>query len=68
MPALNTRLEQADGNIIDVPITHEMQQRVSSQGVLRLQFQFADAVTPKQFGIGQDARVLALGLKTLTVN
>jgi hypothetical protein len=45
-----------------------MQQRVSSQGVLRLQFQFADAVTPKQFGIGQDARVLALGLKTLTVN
>ncbi|WP_282410564.1 DUF6311 domain-containing protein [Pseudomonas sp. PS02303] len=68
LPALNAQLEQADGNIIDVRLTAEMQQRVSSQGVLSLQLQFADAVSPKQFGIGQDERKLALGLKTLTVN
>lgn len=68
LPATNTQLEQADGNVIDIPLTAEMQQRVSSQGVVRLQLQFADAVSPKQFGLGQDVRQLALGLKTLTVN
>ncbi|QAY84707.1 DUF6311 domain-containing protein [Pseudomonas arsenicoxydans] len=68
LPALNVQLEQADGNVIDVRLTTEMQERVSRQGVLSLQLQFADAVSPKQFGIGQDARQLALGLKTLTVN
>ncbi|MGW8465253.1 DUF6311 domain-containing protein [Pseudomonas sp. CLCA07] len=68
LTAMNVGLEQADDNTIDVPLTAEMQARVASQGVLRLQFQFADAVTPKQFGMGPDARVLALGLKTLTVN
>ncbi|WP_162556186.1 DUF6311 domain-containing protein [Pseudomonas sp. 31-12] len=68
LPATNTELEQADGNVIDVPLTTEMQQRVSSQGVVRLQLQFADAVSPKQFGLGPDVRQLALGLKALTVN
>ncbi|MGL6242837.1 DUF6311 domain-containing protein [Pseudomonas sp.] len=68
LTATNAQLEQADGNVIDVPLSTEMQQRVSSQGVLRLQLQFADAVSPKQFGLGQDVRQLALGLKTLTVN
>ncbi|MHC8390800.1 DUF6311 domain-containing protein [Pseudomonas sp. MDT2-39-1] len=66
--ALKTQLQQADGNIIDVRLTTEMQERVSSQGVLSLHMQFADAVSPKQFGIGEDARQLAFGLKTLTVN
>lgn len=68
LPAINTVLEQADGNIIDVALTAEMQQRVSSEGVLVLQLQFADAVSPKAFGLGQDVRQLALGLKSLTVN
>ncbi|UVL41793.1 DUF6311 domain-containing protein [Pseudomonas sp. B21-040] len=68
LPAMNTLLEQADGNVIEMPLTTEMQARVASQGVLRLQFQFADAVSPKQFAMGQDVRQLALGLKALTVN
>ncbi|WP_223511399.1 DUF6311 domain-containing protein [Pseudomonas sp. GL-B-19] len=68
VPAVNTRLEQADGNIIDVALTAEMQRRVSSQGVLIVQLQFADAVSPKQFGMGPDVRPLAFGLKSLTVN
>jgi len=68
VPAMNTRLEQADGNIIDVPLTAEMQQQVSSQGVVIVQLQFADAVSPKQFGMGRDVRPLAFGLKSLTVN
>jgi hypothetical protein len=68
MPAITAQLEQADGNLIEIPLTAEMQERVSSQGVLRLQMQFADAVSPKQFGLGPDVRQLALGLKTLTVN
>ncbi|RON20215.1 hypothetical protein BK660_14200 [Pseudomonas brassicacearum] len=68
VPALSTALEQADGNVIDVPLTTEMQQQVASQGVLFLQLQLADAVSPKQLGIGADVRPLALGLKALTVN
>jgi hypothetical protein len=68
MPAMTAQLEQADGNLIEVPLTAEMQERVSRQGVLRLQMQFADAVSPKQFGLGADVRQLALGLKTLTVD
>ncbi|WP_342215472.1 hypothetical protein [Pseudomonas sp. TH31] len=54
--------------MIDVNLTAAMQQSVSKQGMLRLQFQFADAISPLDSGVGQDGRKLAWGLKALTVN
>lgn len=68
LSAMTTVLDKSDGNVIDVNLTEAMQQRVSSQGMLRLQFRFADAVSPSESGVGRDARKLALGLKALTVN
>lgn len=68
LAALTTLLDKTDGNVIDVNLTAAMQQRVSSQGMLRLQFQFADAVSPSESGGSKDPRKLAWGLKALTVN
>jgi hypothetical protein len=68
LAALTTVLDKTDGNVIDVNLTAAMQQRVSSQGMLRLQFQFADAVSPSESGGSKDPRKLAWGLKALTVN
>ncbi|RON55177.1 DUF6311 domain-containing protein [Pseudomonas frederiksbergensis] len=68
LSALTTMLDKADGNVIDVNLTEAMKQRVSSQGMLRLQFQFADAVSPSKSGLSRDPRKLAMGLKALTVN
>lgn len=67
MPALTTQLTQSDNNIIDVPLPPEVQERVSKQGFLKMNLQFADVASPEQFGLGADARELAIGLKTLTI-
>ncbi|SDA89637.1 hypothetical protein SAMN03159443_04287 [Pseudomonas sp. NFACC15-1] len=61
-------LDQSEGNILEIPVTPTMQQRVADQGFLKMQLQFADAISPQQLGLGDDARVLAVGLKAMTVN
>ena len=68
LPASAHTLEKSEGNILEIPVTPSMQQRIAAQGFLRMQLQFADAISPQQLGLGEDARVLALGLKTMTVN
>jgi hypothetical protein len=68
LSAVTTVLDKADGNVIDVNLTEAMKQRVFSEGMLRLQFQFADAVSPSASGLSRDPRKLAMGLKALTVN
>ncbi|MCF4997623.1 hypothetical protein GIW70_18765 [Pseudomonas syringae] len=66
--AMSTMLDKPDGNVIEFNLTPAMRQRIKAQGLLRLQLQFADAVSPQQLGIGDDARKLALGLKSMSVN
>lgn len=51
-----------NGNYIDIPISKkEMEQKI-----LRLQFQFPDAASPTQLGIGNDDRQLAIGFEKAT--
>ncbi|MCX2542002.1 DUF6311 domain-containing protein [Pseudomonas sp. COW5] len=68
LEALTTSLDKADGNTLELSLTPAIRQRIKEEGLLRLQLQFADAISPQQLGMGQDPRKLALGLKTLTVN
>lgn len=51
-----------NGNYIDIPISKkEMEQKT-----LRLQFQFPNAASPTQLGIGNDDRQLAIGFEKAT--
>ncbi|MDD0967459.1 MULTISPECIES: DUF6311 domain-containing protein [Pseudomonas] len=68
LEALTASLDKADGNTLEVSLTPAIRQRIKADGLLRLQLQFADAISPQQLGMGQDPRKLAMGLKTLTVN
>lgn len=68
VPAVVSILDKSDGNVIELSLTPLMQQRVATQGYFRLQLHFANAVSPQQLGLNDDARILAVGLKALTVN
>jgi hypothetical protein len=61
-------LDKPDGNILELNLTPAIRQRIREDGLLRVQLQFADAISPRQSGVSNDARQLAMGLKTLTVN
>jgi len=60
-------LEKADGNVLDIPVTSLMHQRAAEQGFSRMQLLLADAISPQQLGLNDDARVLAIGLRSLSV-
>ncbi|HEY8553752.1 MAG TPA: DUF6311 domain-containing protein [Burkholderiales bacterium] len=58
---------RADSGAIDVPIDETARAAAERDGLLRLRFRLPDAARPKDLGINQDVRVLALGLRALTV-
>jgi hypothetical protein len=65
---LATSLIKPDGNLIEVALTPELQKLITEQGLLRIQFHFANAISPGELGMGEDGRKLAIGLQALTVN
>lgn len=66
--ALTTTLDKPDGNTLELSLTPAIRLRIKEEGILRLQMQFADAISPRQLGMGEDSRQLAMGLKALIVN
>ncbi|MFJ4195484.1 DUF6311 domain-containing protein [Pseudomonas sp. NPDC089534] len=67
-PVLSTNLTQFQGNRLEIPISAELGERLAHDDRLVIGLQLPDAVSPRQLGINDDARVMGLGLKRLTVN
>lgn len=65
---LATSLIKSDTNFIDIALTPQLQKLIAEQGLLRIQFHFANAISPGELGMGEDARKLAIGLLALTVH
>ncbi|KPN92267.1 DUF6311 domain-containing protein [Pseudomonas nunensis] len=65
--ALTTRLTTVQGNRIEIPITPAMREAIAGDRLMRIQVQLPDAISPKQLGLGEDQRVMGLGMKSLTV-
>ncbi|MFJ7793358.1 DUF6311 domain-containing protein [Pseudomonas sp. NPDC096950] len=65
--ALTTRLTAVQGNRIEIPITPAIHEAVASDTLMRIHVQLPDAISPKQLGLGEDRRVMGLGMKSLTV-
>lgn len=60
-------LTQPSGNRIDITIPLALQEKIKKTGLLRLKFELPDAVSPKEIGMNEDGRKLALGLISITV-
>ncbi|MGF6125855.1 hypothetical protein QF019_001044 [Pseudomonas frederiksbergensis] len=65
--ALSTRLTTVQGNRIEIPITAAIHAAVVSDTMMRIHVQLPDAISPKQLGLGDDTRVMGLGMKSLSV-
>lgn len=66
--ALSTQLTRLQENTLELPLTPAIRETMAADGQVRVQFHLPDAVSPKALGLGSDERVMALGLKSLTVN
>lgn len=66
--AMTVMLDKADTNVIELKLTPAIQHAIKDKGLLRLNLQFADAISPMQAGMSSDSRKLAFGLKAITVN
>lgn len=64
---LDTSLIKPEANRIEIALPAEVKKLVAQQGVLRIQFHFANAISPGELGMGEDSRKLAIGLQALTV-
>lgn len=65
---LSTRLVQHQDNHLEIPISPAIRQHLADNDRLTIELQLPDAISPEQLGINDDSRVMALGLKRLTVN
>jgi hypothetical protein len=65
---LSTRLVKPEANRSAIELPVDVQQLVERQGVLRIQFKYANAISPGELGMSKDSRKLAIGLQALTVN
>ncbi|MCU0120468.1 DUF6311 domain-containing protein [Pseudomonas sp. B2M1-30] len=66
-PVLSTQLTQLQGNRLELPISPAIRQRLKDDDRLNIELQLPDAISPQALGINDDARLMGLGLKTLTV-
>jgi hypothetical protein len=64
---LSFRLTQLQGNRLEIPVSAAISQHLKDDDRLNIELQLPDAISPRQLGINDDSRVMALGLKTLTV-
>ncbi|MFJ2363863.1 DUF6311 domain-containing protein [Pseudomonas sp. NPDC087697] len=65
--ALSTHLTQLQGNRIEIPLTATIHEAIARDTLMRVHVQLPDAISPQQLGLGEDRRVMGLGMKSLTV-
>ncbi|MFW0754466.1 DUF6311 domain-containing protein [Pseudomonas sp. H11T01] len=65
--ALSTRLTRLQDNLIEIPLTAPIREAIARDTLMRIHVQLPDAISPKQLGLGDDQRVMGLGVKALTV-
>jgi hypothetical protein len=65
--AFSTHLTQLQGNRIEIPLTAAIHEAIARDTLMRIHVQLPDAISPKQLGLGDDPRVMGLGVKSLTV-
>ncbi|MCU1750638.1 DUF6311 domain-containing protein [Pseudomonas sp. 6D_7.1_Bac1] len=64
---LATSLIKPEANMIEIALPAEVKKLIAQQGVLRIQFHLANAISPRELGMSEDSRKLAIGLQALTV-
>lgn len=64
---LSTRLTQVEGNLLEIPLDAAVRETLVDGRVLSIQVHLPDATSPRNLGLNDDARVMGLGLKSLTV-
>ncbi|WP_218068224.1 DUF6311 domain-containing protein [Candidatus Thiosymbion oneisti] len=67
IPAATLRLTAYAANRIRVPIPAAARDELRKSGALRLKFRFPDTVRPRDIGLNDDPRALALGLLAITL-
>jgi hypothetical protein len=65
---LTTSLATAGDNLLQIPVPRDMQEESAGRGVMRVRFEFPNAVEPKHIGLNDDSRKLALGLQAITLH
>jgi hypothetical protein len=65
--ALSTQFTRLQDNTLELPLTPAIREKAGVDGQLRVHFRLPDAISPKALGLGVDERVMALGLKSMTV-
>ena len=65
--ALSTRLTRLQDNLIEIPLTAPIREAIARDTLVRIHVRLPDAISPRQLGLGDDQRVMGLGLKALTV-
>ncbi|MBC3386986.1 DUF6311 domain-containing protein [Pseudomonas sp. SWRI179] len=65
--ALATQFNRLQDNTLELPLTAAIRETMGADGRVRVRFHLPDAISPKALGLGSDERVMALGLKSLTV-
>ena len=65
--ALSTRLTRLQDNLIEIPLTAPIREAIARDTLMRIHVRLPDAISPRQLGLGDDQRVMGLGLKALTV-
>jgi hypothetical protein len=65
--ALSTRLTQVQGNLLEIPLSAAIRETLVEGRVLNIQLHLPDATSPRNLGLNDDARLMGLGLKSLTV-
>ncbi|MGE8096804.1 DUF6311 domain-containing protein [Pseudomonas fluorescens] len=67
LQASSTRLTRLQDNRIEIPLTAAIHEAIARDTLMRIHVQLPDAISPKQLGLGEDQRVMGLGVKSLTV-
>jgi hypothetical protein len=65
---LTTSLTTAGDTLIEIPVPKDMQEKSRALGLMRVRFEFPNAVQPKHIGLNEDSRHLALGLQAITLH
>ena len=66
-PILTTSLTKSFDNRIEVPIPPSVQKTIQLQDIVLLELYFLNAIRPRDIGVNEDPRTLALGLKAVTI-
>ncbi|WP_053214415.1 DUF6311 domain-containing protein [Pseudomonas sp. Q12-87] len=65
--ALSTQFTRMQDNTLELPLTPAIRETIGVNGQVRVHFRLPDAISPKALGLGMDERIMALGLKSMTV-